>query len=88
MKDFVIDFDLDKMCIDIVVEVIFFLAKVFRKEKFFLVFGMFIEVCKVSDDKKRYSDCLIFEVYCIFSYCVCYLLCLLVVVRFKEVDKI
>lgn len=76
------------MCIDIVIVVCFFLVKMLRKEKFFLVYGKFIFFCKVNKDKKRYSDCLIVEVYCIFFYCVCYFFCLFVVVGFREVDRL
>lgn len=88
MKDFLFFFDLEKKCIDMVVEVIFFLVKVFIKVKFFRVYSKFINVCIVNGDKKRWGDCLIVEVYGIFFYCVCYFLCLLVVFKFKEVDKI
>lgn len=88
LKDSVTDPDLDKMCIDTAVEVTPFLAKVFRKEKFLSVFGMFTEACKASDDKKRYSDCLTSEAYCILSHCACHLPCPSAVARFKEADKI
>ena len=88
LKDSVSDPDLDEMCIDTAVEVTPFLAKVFRKEKFLVVFGKFTEACKASGDKKRYSDCLTAEAYCILSHCACHLPCPPAVARFKEADVI
>ena len=88
LKDSLCFPDLDKRCIDTAVEVTPFLAKVFRKDKFLTVFGEFTEACKVSGDKKRYSDCLTAEAYCILSHCACHLPCPSAVARFKEADTI
>ena len=88
LKDSLGDPDLDEMCIDTAVDVAPFLAKVFRKEKFLSVYGQFTAVCKANGDKKRYSDCLTAEAYCILSHCACHLPCPTAVVRFKEADQI
>lgn len=82
------DPDLEKMCIDTAVEVAPFLAKVFQKEKFLSVYGQLTALCKANGDKKRYSDCLTAEAYCILSHCACYLPCPTAVARFVEADKI
>ncbi|KAL9986677.1 hypothetical protein ACROYT_G000851 [Oculina patagonica] len=88
LQDSLNDPDLDEMCIDTAVEVTPFLAKVFRKEKFLSVFGEFTAACKRSGNKKRYSDCLTSEAYCILSHCACHLPCPSAVAKFKEADII
>lgn len=88
LKDSLHDHDLDKLCIDTAVEVTPFLAKVFRKEKFLSVFGGFTDACNRHGDRKRYSDCLTSEAYCILSHCACHLPCPSAVAKFKEADEI
>lgn len=88
LQDSLADPDLDELCIDTAVEVAPFLAKVFRKEKFLSVYGQFTDACKRAGNKKRYSDCLTMEAYCILSHCACHLPCPPAVARFKEADAI
>ena len=88
LQDSLADPDLDELCIDTAVEVAPFLAKVFRKEKFLSVYGQFTDACKKAGNKKRYSDCLTSEAYCILSHCACHLPCPSAVARFKEADTI
>ena len=88
LQDSLADPDLDELCIDTAVEVAPFLAKVFRKEKFLSVYGQFTDACKRVGNKKRYSDCLTSEAYCILSHCACHLPCPPAVAKFKEADAI
>lgn len=88
LQDSLADPDFDELCIDTAVEVAPFLAKVFRKEKFLSVYGQFTDACKRAGNKKRYSDCLTSEAYCILSHCACHLPCPPAVARFKEADAI
>lgn len=88
LKDSLGDPDLMERCIDTAVNVAPFLAKVFQKEKFLSVYGQFTALCKANGDKKRYSDCLTAEAYCILSHCACHLPCPTAVARFKEADKL
>lgn len=88
LQDSLADPDLDELCIDTAVEVAPFLAKVFRKEKFLSVYGQFTDACKRAGNRKRYSDCLTMEAYCILSHCACHLPCPPAVARFKEADAI
>jgi len=88
LNDSLSDPELAEMCIDTAIDVMPFLAKVFRKEKFLAVYGQFTAVCKANGDKKRYSDCLTAEAYCILSHCACHLPCPSAVAKFKEADKL
>lgn len=88
LKDSLGDPDLMERCIDTAVDVAPFLTKVFQKEKFLSVYGQFTALCKANGDKKRYSDCLTAEAYCILSHCACHLPCPTAVARFKEADKL
>lgn len=80
--------DLEELCIDIANEVMPFLAKVFRKEKFLSVYGVYTRLCKKKGDEKRYSNCLTSEAYCILSHCACHLPCPPAVKKFKEANEI
>lgn len=88
LQDSLADPDVDELCIDTAVEVAPFLAKVFRKEKFLSVYAQFTDASKRAGNKKRYSDCLTSEAYCILSHCACHLPCPPAVARFKEADAI
>lgn len=88
LKDSLVDPELMEMCIDTAIDVVPFLAKVFQKEKFLSVYGQFTNICKANEDKKRYSNCLTAEAYCILSHCACHLPCPTAVARFKEADKL
>lgn len=88
LQDSLSDPDIDEVCIDTAVEVTPFLAKVFRKEKFLSVFSQYTDTCQRNGDKKRYSDCLTSEAYCILSHCACHLPCPSAITRFKAADKI
>ena len=75
-------------CIDTANSVAPFLTKVLRKEKFLQIFEVYTNICKEKKDKKRYSDCLTSEAYCILSHCACHLPCPTAVSRFKEANTI
>ncbi|XP_074630959.1 uncharacterized protein LOC141889538 [Acropora palmata] len=83
-----LDPELEEMCIDTATAVCPLLAKMLRKEKFLSVYGQFTALCKANGDKKRYSDCLTAEAFCILSHCACHLPCPSAVAGFKEADNL
>lgn len=88
LNNSLVDPDLQEMCIDTAIAVCPFLAKMLRKEKFLSVYGKFTSLCKANKDKKRHSDCLTAEAYCILSHCACHLPCPSAVAGFREADRL
>ena len=82
------DAELQVKCINVANEVMPFLTKAYRKEKFLSLYGIYTAWCSSHGDEKRYSDCLTSEAYCILSHCACHLPCPAAVEKFTEADKI